>query len=118
MSMNIKINGVRIKQPKNPKYSTYNLTKAGRVASGKMMMDLVAKKQKLFFEYEILGGADLQQILNLIDGENMFFLVEFDDFDGPKSFTGYVGEIDRTIQRSNTNSGWYWTNVGFNLIEQ
>jgi len=118
MGMNIKVNGVLIKQPKNPSLSHYNLTKSGRVASGKMTMDLVAKKKKLFFEYEVLSGAEIEQIMSLIDGDNMFFNVEYIENGVTKSFTGYVGEIQRKVHRAGGLGGWYWTDVGFNFIEQ
>ena len=118
MRMNIKINGVKIKEPQNPKISTYNLTKSGRVASGKMMMDLVAKKKKLFCDYEVLSGAEMDKILSLIDGSAMFFNVEYTDNGHTHSFTAYVGEINRTHFRSGPLSGWYWKDVSFNLIEQ
>lgn len=118
MSMNIRVNGVRIKQPKNPSLSDYNLTKSGRTASGKMTMDLVAKKKKLFLDYEILSGKELDTILKQINGRDMFFNVEYVENGVTKSFTGYVGEIERTLHRSGNLSGWYWTDVSFNFIEQ
>lgn len=118
MGMEIKINGVRIKQPKNPRISHYNLTKAGRVASGRMTMELVAKKRKLFLEYDVLSGKDLEQIMSLIDGEDMFFTVEYIENGVQKSFVAYVGEIERTMHRGGGLNGWYWTNVAFNFIEQ
>lgn len=118
MSMDIRVNGVRIKQPINPKLSHYNLTKSGRTSSGKMVMDLVAKKKKLFLDYDVLSGKDLDQILKIIDGPDMFFTVSYLENGVRKSFRAYVGEISRTYQRGGGLNGWYWTNVSFNFIEQ
>lgn len=118
MGMDIRINGVKIKQPKKPGLSHYNLTKSGRLASGKMTMDLVAKKKKLFLEYEVISGADVEQILGLIDTDQMFFTVSYIENGKQRSFTGYVGEINRTLHRGGGNNGWYWTDASFNIIEQ
>lgn len=116
--MDIRINDTPIKQPKNPQLSHYNLTKSGRLASGKMTMELVAKKKKLFFEYDVLSGAEVEHILSLIDGNNMFFNVSYTENGIRRSFRAYVGEISRKLNRGGGNNGWYWTDVSFNLIEQ
>jgi hypothetical protein len=118
MGMDIQINGVSIKQPKNPSVSHYNLTKSGRLASGKMTMDLVAKKKKLFLEYEVLSGAEVEHILSLIDTDELFFTVSYIENGVARSFKAYVGEINRKLHRGGGNSGWYWTDVAFNFIEQ
>lgn len=116
--VNIRVNGVRIKQPTNFSISHYNLTKSGRVASGKMTMDLVAKKRKLFLEYAVMSGAEMDQILSLIDGTDMFFTVEYVENGVEKSMVAYVGEISRKKHRAGGLGGWYWTDVSFNFIEQ
>lgn len=119
--INIKLDGVLIKQPKNDDFqmNTYNLTKAGRVASGKMKMDLIAKKKKFEFKYPVISGTDMQQILSLIDGVKLFFPIEYTDTqDGArKTATVYVGEINKVPFRTD-EFGWYWKDVKFNLIEQ
>ena len=112
----IKINGVRIKTPTSYKISRYNLTKSGRVASGDMTMELVAKKRKLFLTYEVLSGEELQHILDLIDGDALFFTVSYTENNQTKSMTAYVGEIPTDLYRP--GSKWYWNNVSFNLIER
>lgn len=112
----IRINGVKIKTPKDAILRRYNLTKSGRVASGLMKMDLVAKKRKLEISYEIISGKDMQTILDLIDGNNMFFEVSYETPQGSGIMTCYVGEIPTKYYRR--KSGWYWTDVQFSLIEQ
>lgn len=112
----IKINGTAIKTPHELTVERYNLTKSGRVASGKMTMDLVAKKRKLNLSYEVISGEDFQQILDLIDTEEMFFTVEWLDHKGWQKATCYVGAIPNTYFRR--NQGWYYKNVKFALIEQ
>jgi hypothetical protein len=119
--INIKLNGVVIKQPKNEDFhmNTYNLTKSGRVASGKMKMDLIAKKRKFEFTYPVISAGDFQAIIAIIDSSEMFFSIEYTDTnDGVvKSATVYVGEINKVPFRTD-QFGWYWKDVKFNLIEQ
>lgn len=114
----VKISGVEIKQVPNEGFSMerYNLTKSGRVASGKMTMDLIAKKRRLDLTYDVLSGAEFQQILNLIDGDKMFFNVEWKDHSGWHAATCYAGAIPNTHFRG--NSGYYYKGVKFALIEQ
>jgi hypothetical protein len=112
----IKLNGTTIKNPLDFSTSRYNLTKSGRVASGKMTMELIAKKRKFFFTYEVLSGADLDLILGIIDTDAMFFDITYVENNVTKSAKVYVGEIK--YDKFRTDKGWYWKNVTFNLIEQ
>jgi hypothetical protein len=119
--INIKLNGVLIKQPKNDncQINSYNITKAGRVASGKMKMDLIAKKRKFELNYPVIAESDLRQILDIIDGTALFFTIEYTDTADQisKTATVYVGEINKVPFRTD-EFGWYWRDVKFNLIEQ
>lgn len=112
----IKINGVPIKEPTNQSLERYNLTKAGRVASGLMTLDLVAKKRKLLISYTVLSGAEMATILDLIDTDEMFFEVQFDDHKGLHTIECYVGAIPSDYFRK--TMGWYYKNVEFSLIER
>jgi hypothetical protein len=118
--MILRINGVDIKNPSDLSYSRYNITKAGRVASGDMKLDLVAKKRKLFFTYEVIKGKDMEHILSLIDTDELFFTVTYEENNVIKQAVMYVGEIsqDRFRTRDSTTKQWYWKNFTFNLIEQ
>lgn len=112
----LKLNDTTIKKPKDFKISKFNLTKSGRVASGKMVMDLVAKKRKFEFSYEVLSGPELDTILSIIDTDAMFFTISYVENGTEKSATVYVGEISH--KRFRTDGVWYWKDVSFNLIEQ
>lgn len=114
----IKLNGTTIKKPKPGDFriSKFNLTKSGRVASGKMTMDLIAKKRKFEFNYEVLSGPDLDTILGIIDTDAMFFTIDYVENSVEKSATVYCGEI--TAKKYRTDGVWYWKDITFNLIEQ
>lgn len=114
--MDIKLNGIAIKQPTNLVIERYNITNAKRLASGKMMMDLIAKKRKFNLTYEVLAGRSLDQILAIIDSNQMFFTLTYTENDTVKTATVYCGQI--SAQKFRTTGGWYWKNVTFNLIEQ
>lgn len=116
MKQKITINGTTIKSPSNVEIGSYNLTKSGRVASGKMTMELIAKKTKLNITYEIISGLEMNVILAMIDSKAMFFNVSYVDTNVVKTKKMYVGEINKTQFR--TDGGWYWKNVTFNFIEQ
>lgn len=116
MTFYLKLNGKLIKSPRSFDIEKYNLTKSGRVANGKMTMELVAKKRKFLFSYNVLSGKDLDDILEVIDSNNLFFNIEYVENDRVKTARVYVGEIKQTKFRS--EMGWYWKDVTFNLIEQ
>lgn len=112
----LKINGVLIKTPSQASLESYNLTKSGRVATGKMMMDLIAKKKKINVAYESISAADMKVIEAAIDGTAMFFKVEYDLPEGYGTITCYSGAIKKQYYRR--RGGWYWKDVAFALIEQ
>lgn len=121
--MILKLAGVDIKQPKKEgfKMSRYNLTKSGRVANGDMTMELIAKKRKFFFEYDVISGADMEKIMAIIDGTAMFFSITYEENGQVKSAQVYVGEIGQQYFRvadKTTPTGWYWKDFTFNLIER
>ena len=118
MSQNIKLNGITIKQPNVDDFSIekYNLTKAGRTSNGDMQMDLIAKKRKFTFKYEVLSGTELNTILNILDGNNVFITLSYVENNVSKSATVYAGAIKATQFR--TDGVWYWKDVAFDLIER
>ncbi len=116
MSTVFKLNGTTIKRPNHFRIERYNLTKAGRVASGLMIMDLIAKKRKFIFRYTTISSTDLNIILNVIDGDAMFFDVSYVENGVTKNASCYSGHIPTNLFR--TGNVWYWTDVNFDLIER
>ena len=114
--MAYKINGTEIKSPTEFHIERYNLTKAGRVANGTMVMDLIAKKSKFLFRYAVISGPEMQKILNLIDTSVMFFVLTYEENGVEKHATCYAGHIP--TQRFRTDGVWYWKNMNFDLIER
>lgn len=112
----VAISGVTFKIPNEMTTERYKLSKSGRVASGDMTMDIIAKKRKFKFRYKVLSQEDLDTILALLDGEEAFY--EFSYIEGGLAYTCtiYPGAI--TYKRFRTVGGWYYTDVSFDLIER
>ena len=51
MAISLTLNGTPIKTPTSFNISRFKLSKAERVASGKMVMDIVARKRKFSLSY-------------------------------------------------------------------
>ena len=113
----IRINGTQIKNPTEFKIERFTLTKGGRVASGLMCLDLIAKKRKFLLRYAVISGPELNKILELIDNPGYFFFtVEYVENGVTKTATCYPGHIPS--DRFRTDGVWYWKDVNFDLIER
>jgi hypothetical protein len=118
MAQILRIDGTVVPMPTDFDMADYNLTKSGRVASGKMTMEIISQKRKFFFTYEVLCGTELELIKSLVlNPTRPFFVLEYTENSGTvKSAIVYVGEIQR--KKFRTDGPWYWKDVTFNLIEQ
>ena len=118
MARLLQLGGITVKTPHKLKIERYNVTKAGRVASGLMTMDLLAKKVKLVVTYPAISGIELQEILDIIDTDTMFFQVRYKENATIKEITCYTGHIPSEIYRSDNDGYWVWSDVTFGLIQQ
>lgn len=114
--MVVSLGGVAIKQPTDLEIELYDLTKSGRLGSGKMVIDIIAKKRKFNFTYEVLSGAELEKIKSVIDSMNPFVTLVYIENGVQKSAVVYRGALK--YRRFRTDGVWYWKNVTFSLIEQ
>lgn len=112
-----KFNGVPVKNPSTFKIERYNVTTLTRLASAKMVGDLVAKKRKFFFTYNAMTGAELDNILAAIWEGPIFFSIEYKENGIIKTATVYAGAIPSELHKAG-NTYWVWKNVNFDLIEQ
>lgn len=114
--MIVKLNGRTIKTPHNWEVERYKISKAERVASGNMVMDTIARKRKFLVGYTELSGRDLDAILDIIDTDDEFIDLEYEENGKMKSAVVYCGPI--RAKKYRTNMGWYWVDISFNLIER
>lgn len=110
------INGVKVKQPSDFSVERYDLTKSGRVASGKMTIDIIAKKRKFILAYEVIAGPALTTLKNAVDSYNPFFDLVYIENNVEYTVRVYRGAMKYT--RFRTDGVWYWKNLAFDLIEQ
>lgn len=113
--MSFALNGTAIKEPSLFKIEDYDLTKGGRVASGLMKIDLIARKRKFLFQYKVLSGTDLDTIHTAFETD-LFVELRYVENGITKYATVYKGAIQATKFR--TDGRWYWKDVKFDLIEQ
>lgn len=114
--MIVKINGTTIKSPPDWDIERYNITKAERVATGDMSIELIAKKRKFLLGYSSLSGEEFDFIVALVDGEEMLMDLTYEHNGSLLNAVVYCGPIKARKHRS--NGGWVWKNVTFNLIER
>lgn len=116
--MAFKINEVTVKNPSTFKVERYNVTTMERLANADMVGDLVAKKFKFYFTYEVLTAEDLDTILSAIwDSDSLFFPLVYEDRGVQKKATVYVGSIPAELHYM-SSANTVWKNVTFNLIER
>jgi hypothetical protein len=116
MAQVLTLDGVTIEQPKEFTIEKYYLSKAGRTADGLMHIDKIASKRKFLFSYEALRGDYLDDILDILEGDDVFFTLTYKENDVEKSATVYTGAISQKQFR--TDGYWVWVDVSFDLIEQ
>lgn len=112
------INGIAIKNPSAFKIERYNVTTMSRLSNASMVGDLVAKKLKFYFTYEVITAEEFDRILQAIwEGDQLFFPLEYMDRGVQKRATVYVGSIPSDLQYMSSRN-IVWKNVTFNLIER
>lgn len=115
---NFKFNGVQVKNPSDFNIERYNVTTLTRVASAKMVGELVAKKRKFLFTYNAITASDLQVILDAIwETNSLFFPLEYMENNVTKVAVVYAGAILSQLHNAAV-SDWVWKNLEFDLIEQ
>lgn len=116
--MSFAVNGIAIKRPTSFKIERYNVTTMERLSNADMVGDLVAKKRKFYFTYEVISAEDFDRILQAIwDSDSLFFPFTFTDRGVTTTVNVYVGSIPSDLHyMSAVNT--VWKNVTFNLIER
>ena len=112
------VNGVTIKNPSAFKIERYNVTTMERLSNADMVGDLIAKKRKFYFTYDVITAEEFEVILAAIyDSDTLFFPLEYPDRGSVRHATVYVGSIPSDLHyMSKANA--VWKHVTFNLIER
>ncbi len=112
------IDSIAIKTPTELKVGTFRITKSERLASGKMVMEIVAVKRRLDLSYTIIRDTDLKQILDLLASKVFHDVVYPDPENGEAAaITVYVGDTGQQAGQK-VDGTRYWLDVSISLIEQ
>ncbi|MBY6278229.1 DUF6711 family protein [Symbiobacterium thermophilum] len=116
----VTINGQAVTpNPSDCKVGHFWLTKAGRAASGLMLMERIAKKRTVTLSWDAIREDRLRAILDLLDSRT-FHTVTYPDpqgDNGQATITAYVGDIQ--MDRYHTRNGYrWWIDVEIPLIER
>jgi len=113
----LKIAGVSVKAPSEVNIGRFDLTKSGRTASGKMVMDIIATKRRVDVVWKMLPDNELQKIIDTITANKPFFSLEYPDAGGTKTMTCYAGDIVTSLWHTK-NGVRYWEEISIPFIEQ
>jgi len=113
----LKIAGITVKAPTELKVGRFDLSKSGRTASGKMMMEIIATKRRVDVVWKMLKDSELQQILDLITANKPFFSLEYPDAGGTKTMVCYAGDIVTSLWHT-IGGVRYWEEVSIPFIER
>lgn len=113
----LKIAGVQVASPAELTVGRFDLTKAGRTASGDMVMDLIATKRRVDVVWKMLKDSDLQTMLATITAHKPFFTLQYPDAGGSKTMTCYVGDITTSLWHT-LGGVRYWEEVTIPFIER
>lgn len=112
------IAGVSVADPAEVKVSRYDITKANRTASGRMVMEVVrAGVRRVDVVWRYLPDPDWQHILNLLLAHKPFFTLSYPDAGGTQSMVCYCGDINTTLWHT-INGVRYWAEVSIAFIER
>jgi hypothetical protein len=113
----LKIAGVSVKAPTDLKIGRFDLTKSGRTASGKMVMDVIATKRRVDVIWKMLTDSELEKIIDTITANKPFFSLTYPDAGGSATMTCYAGDIVTSLWHTK-NGVRYWEEVSIGFIEQ
>ena len=113
----LKIAGTTVKTPTELKIGRFDLSKSGRTASGKMVMDIIATKRRVDVIWKMLTDSELENIIDTITANKPFFSLEYPDAGGTKTMTCYAGDILTSLWHTK-NGVRFWEDVQISFIEQ
>ena len=113
-----RIAGVKVKTPSLPlKFGEFDVTNRRRVASAKMVGDIIATKRRVDVFWKMIEDSELELILNTIRANKPYFTIEFPVPGGQQTITCYNGDIYTSLWHT-TNGVRYWDKVTISFIEQ
>ncbi|HYF94416.1 MAG TPA: hypothetical protein VD969_19530 [Symbiobacteriaceae bacterium] len=115
----VTLNGVQLPNPSKIEVGKFNLTKAGRSASGLMTMEIIARKRSVTIQYTHLSEPDLKVILDQLDSR-VFHTLTYPDPQGTAgtiTLTVYAGDLAYKPWHR-VDGVWWWQEISIPLIER
>ena len=113
----LKIAGTTVAAPSELKVGRFDISKSDRVASGKMVMEIIATKRRVDVVWKYIKDDELQIIIDTITANKPFFTLEYPDAGGTQTMTCYSGDIMTGLWHTK-NGVRYWEDVSIGFIEQ
>ena len=113
----LKIAGMTVATPSELKVGRFDISKSDRVASGKMVMEIIATKRRVDVVWKYIKDDELQTIIDTITANKPFFTLEYPDAGGTQTMTCYSGDIMTGLWHTVGNIR-YWQDVSIGFIEQ
>lgn len=92
----MKLNGIEIPRPQNFNIEPTEIAKVDRMASGRMVKDVVAIKNKYSLSYDGLLPADAKTFINIYQAGNAVSF-EYEDSEGLHTVLVYLTSLPREI---------------------
>jgi hypothetical protein len=92
----MKLNGTTIKTPQKFIVTSQPIEQTTRLASGKLVKDIIAVKKQFNLSYSDITGTDLATILSII-ADGGFVTLEYQTESGAGTATVTTGEIPREL---------------------
>ena len=110
------LNGILLPEPSALPIGVHDITRAGRVSSGLMNMEFIARKRTVTLEYALILDAELVAILDNLHSR-VFHTLRYPDAGGERTLTVYHG--DRPYSAFHTVGGVrWWKDLKIALIER
>jgi len=113
----LKIAGTQVKAPTELIVGRFDISKSDRVASGKMVMEIIATKRRVDVVWKYIKDGELETILDTITANKPFFTLEYPDAGGSKTITCYSGDIMTGLWHT-VGGVRFWQDVNIAFIEQ
>lgn len=115
--MSISLDGVTITTPKQLKLGWQKIEKKTVLSSGKTMIDIVARKRIIEFNYSVLSSTALNAIIDILDADT-FYTIIYPEVDGTATTKTVYLDGDITGTRPKEVGTDLLTDISFTLVEQ
>lgn len=112
------LNGVKLPEPEDFDISKKEISKSKRLASGKLVKEIISVKRSYSLSYKAITPAALVNLVALEDLHD-FMDFKYTDVGGVKTVRVWLNQIDRSMLITDEEyNGQFWGNITVKLEEQ